>query len=159
MLAQGSLPSWQESPKAAQFTAVGRCGRGCSHHQGPGSREQMPPCRARSGDPLPLARPHLLEFLEPPKIAGPNTQSMSLWWSFISKPQKLPYMSTQLGLSPLLSVMWYALPSQEEAGCLPRASGVGKPVLSRPQLHSQGQAGQGQGDLSYPFFGWGNGVL
>lgn len=93
VLAQGSLPSWWESLKAAPFEAVGRCGRSCSHHQGPGSREhnrnQWQPqiCRACSGDPLPLAGPHLLEFLEPPKIAGPNTQSMSLWWSFISKPQ------------------------------------------------------------------------
>lgn len=165
MLTQGSLPSRRGSRKAALFTAVGRCGRGCSHHQGPGSRErnrhqwQTQPCRACSGDPLPLGRPHLLEFLEPPKIAGPNTPSMRLWWGFISKPQKLPSVSAQLGLSPLLSVMWYARLSQEEAGCLPRASGERKPGLSSPQLHSQVQAAQSQRELSYPFFGWGNGVL
>lgn len=146
-------------PEAAPVAAEGRCGRDCSHHQARKQRThrnqgQTQPCRAWSRDPLPLVRPHLLEFLAPPKIAGPNTPSMSLWWSFISKPQKLPSVSAQLGLSPLLSVMWYALRSQEEAGRLPRASAVREPVLSRPQLHSQGQ-----GDLLHPFFRWGNGVL
>lgn len=93
------------SLKAARF---GRCGRGLFTSRGPGSREhnrsqgQTQPCGACSRDPLPIARPHLLEFREPPKIAGPNT--MSLWWSFTSKPQKIPSVSTQLGLAPFCLV-------------------------------------------------------
>lgn len=65
-------------PEAAWFTAVGRCGRGCSHHQGPGSREQMPPCRDHSRDALLLARPH-------PGVPGASQNS----WTKHSKHESM----------------------------------------------------------------------